>query len=640
MPNFITQLTVEPAGGGVERVTALDWINVKDHGATGNGREVADAAITATSATVTIATASFTAADVGRYVFVADAGASSALLTTTVASVNDATTAVLSDHAGTTATGKQMFIGTEDTAAVQAALTAANDEAGGIVYFPPGIYLCDDLTSYGNIELRGNQTSIIRQKPGSARLISVNPGTGGTPDPEANAKNIALHDLTLRGYVDADATFDRHRHLLNMNAVSDVWIDKVRFIGWHGDGIYFGSSNEYGSERHNQRMKVTACSFDGLTRNNRNCISIIDGDDVLIQGNSARRFSRDDMPGFVDVEPKAIDTWAVCRDIRIIGNCASDFKQNFVRVHLPAPHFTTQPASIPNSKNTIQGGGRVLHAGQNRTVTDTSPQNGIMLSTNTAKETWQAFEFEKGISGAIITNNSFEGTPAQSVVGWVNECRHVEIVENDWIDCARADASLIRICFASNVQVNRNRFHNCGLADGTNGILINFGPGDSAATSENIDFLDNIITGTMTTTVSALERSHTLTASTNKARACRNNGLPFIPAHFTDPLAPVTLTDASTIATDASMANHFRVTLTGNRTLGNPTNAADGQTVIWELIQDATGSRTITLGSAFRFGTDISGVTLTTTPSKRDYLGAMYNSAAEQWHVILFARGF
>jgi hypothetical protein len=103
---------------------------------------------------------------------------------------------------------------------------------------------------------------------------------------------------------------------------------------------------------------------------------------------------------------------------------------------------------------------------------------------------------------------------------------------------------------------------------------------------------------------------------------------------------PVTLTDAATIATNASLGNYFRVTLGGNRTLGNPTNPTDGQKVIWELIQDATGSRTITLGSAFALGTDISAVTLTTTASKRDFLGAVYNSTATKWYVIAFTKGY
>ena len=102
----------------------------------------------------------------------------------------------------------------------------------------------------------------------------------------------------------------------------------------------------------------------------------------------------------------------------------------------------------------------------------------------------------------------------------------------------------------------------------------------------------------------------------------------------------VTLTDGANIATDASLGNQFRVTLVGNRTLDNPTNPTDGQKVIWEFIQDGTGSRTITLGSKFTFGTDITSVTLTTTASKRDFMGAVYNLAADKWYVVSFVKGY
>jgi hypothetical protein len=106
------------------------------------------------------------------------------------------------------------------------------------------------------------------------------------------------------------------------------------------------------------------------------------------------------------------------------------------------------------------------------------------------------------------------------------------------------------------------------------------------------------------------------------------------------PWPPVTLTDAATIVTDASLGNHFRVVLGGNRTLGNPTNPTDGQRVTWELIQDATGTRTLALGSAFALGTSFSSITLTTTLNKRDFLGAIYNSITSLWYVVAFMKGY
>ncbi len=102
----------------------------------------------------------------------------------------------------------------------------------------------------------------------------------------------------------------------------------------------------------------------------------------------------------------------------------------------------------------------------------------------------------------------------------------------------------------------------------------------------------------------------------------------------------VTLTDGATINTDASAGTHFRVTLGGNRALANPTNMVDGQRLLWEIVQDATGGRTLSFGSKFAFGTDITGATLTTTASKRDFLGGIYHASADKIFVLAFARGY
>jgi hypothetical protein len=107
--------------------------------------------------------------------------------------------------------------------------------------------------------------------------------------------------------------------------------------------------------------------------------------------------------------------------------------------------------------------------------------------------------------------------------------------------------------------------------------------------------------------------------------------------------AVVALTDGANIALDASLGNHFRVTLAGNRTLNAPTNPVDGQRIHVEFIQDATGSRTITLTTGalgFAFGTDIPSITLTTTANLRDFIECVYNSTAQRWYVVRFVKGY
>jgi hypothetical protein len=101
--------------------------------------------------------------------------------------------------------------------------------------------------------------------------------------------------------------------------------------------------------------------------------------------------------------------------------------------------------------------------------------------------------------------------------------------------------------------------------------------------------------------------------------------------------APVALVDGTTIATDASLGNHFRVTLGGNRTLSNPTSPVDGQKVLWEFTQDATGGRTITLGSQFTNFTGLASLVAATGAGKRTYMGAIWKDSTSTWDVLAWA---
>lgn len=78
-----------------------------------------------------------------------------------------------------------------------------------------------------------------------------------------------------------------------------------------------------------------------------------------------------------------------------------------------------------------------------------------------------------------------------------------------------------------------------------------------------------------------------------------------------------TLTDAATIAWDTSLGAVGTVTLGGNRIMGPPTNLKKG-TYILHILQDGTGSRTITSWNAvFKWQSAIAPI-LTTTANRRD----------------------
>lgn len=98
----------------------------------------------------------------------------------------------------------------------------------------------------------------------------------------------------------------------------------------------------------------------------------------------------------------------------------------------------------------------------------------------------------------------------------------------------------------------------------------------------------------------------------------------------------VTLTDAATIATDAAAGKHFRVTITADRTLGVPTNPADGMHRIWEITASgANRNLTLTTGSAgsFELTTNITSP-ITILSGKTHFIGAIYNASRNRWTVL------
>ena len=90
--------------------------------------------------------------------------------------------------------------------------------------------------------------------------------------------------------------------------------------------------------------------------------------------------------------------------------------------------------------------------------------------------------------------------------------------------------------------------------------------------------------------------------------------------------AESTLTDGSSIDWNAATQDVCKVTLAGTRTLNAPTNPTTGQFITILIIQDGTGSRTVTFNAIYEFKDD-TAPTLTTTASKGDVFVFRYNGS-------------
>ena len=102
---------------------------------------------------------------------------------------------------------------------------------------------------------------------------------------------------------------------------------------------------------------------------------------------------------------------------------------------------------------------------------------------------------------------------------------------------------------------------------------------------------------------------------------------------------PVALSYSGTnVPVNAALGTHFRLMATNSFLLQNPTGASDAQRLLFEIAQDAAGSRTMALDSAFRLGTDIPMVNLSTNANARDFLTCVCSGT--NFYVVGFVRGY
>ena len=107
-----------------------------------------------------------------------------------------------------------------------------------------------------------------------------------------------------------------------------------------------------------------------------------------------------------------------------------------------------------------------------------------------------------------------------------------------------------------------------------------------------------------------------------------------------NPIVNGALTGAS-ITLDTSLADVFEVPLTNPTTTFTLTNGQSGKYIILKVKQDSSGARFIAFaGTNVRFGTDLTSLTLSTSPNMMDYIGLRYDASSSKFDVIAFIRGF
>lgn len=406
----------------------------------------------------------------------------------------------------------------DDTAAIQAAIDTAAQ-----VYVPAGRYRVSSLRLRSGTHLAGSGHDAILVHSSDAHLL-----TAESPTADSFVDDITLRQLQLLGDV-AGSGFREHTHLVAAMGVRRLKIKSCVLRGFRGDGLYLGGVDSRGdSERHNVDVVVQGCKFDGLNGDNRNAISIIDGDGVVVRGNHFHDCTRADMPGAVDVEPNA-QPFHVVRNITVVDNVFKRIGGNVgaVAVVLAGHMYTRHPSGFEVANNHIDGCSAAGIAFVNQPiggVDGNTPSHGLVVRDNTVVNVARGFGLT-GAVGARLEGNDFSDTRGSNI-GYLSadmRCRDVRVLSNRFLRCGSVGGVGLVAFTVDELLLEGNRFEDCGFG-GPGSYALDFNTG----TSTGVAIVGNTFVAPTGRTLVAIQKEagHSFTPATNSFSGNELNGLP------------------------------------------------------------------------------------------------------------------
>lgn len=398
---------------------------------------------------------------------------------------------------------------TLDTAAFQKAIDAAR-----VVTVPAGTCLIDSVELRAGTTLAGaGTTSILKQV--TARNPFMLRADSGSSDTADNLRGIVLRDLQLLGTVEKDG-FSEHVHLVAVNGVTGMTVERVTFRGFRGDGIYFGASAGPRQPRHNVDVAVRQCVFDGVNNDNRNAISVIDGDGVTIENNRFVNVTRLNMPGAIDFEPNAMSV-TIIRNVLVRKNTFSHVGGMAAVVSVYVPAVVAQAAQNvtieENEATNYVGKGSMIFFSDNRMPTEHSPTNNVKILRNTGRGGVRPFHvFGKGIT---VRDNTWTDYTQSALLAYasINAVREAELSNNRFVRVGTGDGSCLTAFNVANTSLVGNHFIDCGSGR-PGAVAIDFNKGSSS----NIVLESNEFRASTGKAVVAVqkEHAHTFAPRTNR----------------------------------------------------------------------------------------------------------------------------
>lgn len=128
-----------------------------DYGVKGDGVKLTDVTTVAGSFIISSPSYAFGPGDVGKLITIAGAAAAAGVLNTVIKGVlRDGTASLLTAPSTGIAGAGVAFFGTDDTAAFNATVVAANAAGGGTIVLPKAIFIISSITWQSNVSMRGD----------------------------------------------------------------------------------------------------------------------------------------------------------------------------------------------------------------------------------------------------------------------------------------------------------------------------------------------------------------------------------------------------------------------------------------------------------------------------------------------------
>lgn len=388
---------------------------------------------------------------------------------------------------------------TDCTTAFQQAINASS-----LVIFPEGNFSCSNFATLAS------DTAIRGAGIGKTRITKAQDTTQsrGVLYAQSESSTAFIENVTISGieFVEPNNTFSEFQHLVSFNGVRHVLVTDCRFTGFRGDGIYVGSQD---GERHNERVSIVNCVFDGVNNDNRNAISVIDCDGLVISENHFVNCTRSNMPGAVDIEPNAFD-YQVNRNVTISNNTFKNCGGNVANIGLVLSQttFTEQPENFSIFGNVFDGVSRAVAV---LTSTTYARPLNVSIFGNSGK-VGDFLSIGTSVDGVSFSGNSLYGT-GRLFLGFndTDTARSVVVADNTLVgDGTNTRGVVIR--GGEGISITGNTFDGiidyCVLIGGTTPTADNIvisgntvkdsdtGVEFSSGTLTNISITDNNFSGT------------------------------------------------------------------------------------------------------------------------------------------------